>query len=140
VPRAYAPRLSTLRLASRIRALPGIESVDILPPQTLRPRTLLRVTLEPQGMNVGTYTDFTLPEARAWLESEEETPLQRMQREERSGLAGYHVANTAGARMQCDTCPFSSSDPDAIRGHEEGPWTGRGWLGNGEKHTMKEQA
>ena len=36
----------------------------------------------------------------------------------------------------CDTCPFTSSDPDAIRGHEAGPSTGRGWFGKHERHTM----
>jgi len=97
VPRAYAPTLATLDLVRRIRAVDGIASVTIIPPQSWNGRrTLLRVTLEPQGMNAGTYTDFTLPEARAWLASEEETPLQRMQREEREGLAGSHTTSTAG--------------------------------------------
>ncbi len=73
MPRAYSPRLSTAHLAGDIGRLDGIESVRILPPQTLRPRTLLRVTLttrNPWGEPV--FTDFTIPEARAWLASEKE--------------------------------------------------------------------
>lgn len=32
----------------------------------------------------------------AYPDEDAETPLERMQREERSGLAGYHVTSTAG--------------------------------------------
>ena len=35
--------------------------------------------------------------ARSRIEDERETPLERMQREERSGLGGYHVNHTTGA-------------------------------------------
>jgi hypothetical protein len=38
---------------------------------------------------------------------------------------------------QCDTCPFTTSDVDAMRGHETYLNTHpRGWLGHGEVHTM----
>lgn len=40
--------------------------------------------------------------------------------------------------MHCDTCPFTSPDPVAIRGHEAGPSSGRGWLGRGESHRMSD--
>lgn len=35
----------------------------------------------------------------------------------------------------CDKCPFTSSDPDAIRGHQYNAPV-RGWLGLFEHHTM----
>jgi hypothetical protein len=73
MPRAYSPRLTTVWLAGDIRRRPGVSKVSIIPPRRsvpIRP-TLLRVTLEPQGMNPKeVYTDFTIPEARAWLECE----------------------------------------------------------------------
>lgn len=37
---------------------------------------------------------------------------------------------------RCDTCPFESADPVAIAGHEDGPSSGRGWLGRSEHHRM----
>ena len=40
-------------------------------------------------------------------------------------------------RYQCLTCPFTTADPDAMRGHEtyldSHPL---GWLGHGERHVM----
>ena len=36
----------------------------------------------------------------------------------------------------CDTCPFTTSDPDGIAGHKAGPSTGRGWFGVREAHRM----
>lgn len=107
MPRAYTPRQSTLDLTRRIRALDGIARVDILPPSifnAVRQPARIKVTLTMMHRCVDHSTSappctpastiFTLSEAREWLASEEETPLQRMQREERSGLEGYHVANT----------------------------------------------
>lgn len=92
--RAYNPRRSTRELVRRIKALDGIARVDIIAPHhgvTITPARI-KVTLEPRGANPeGASTIFTLSEARAWLASETETPAERMQREERSGLAGYHV-------------------------------------------------
>lgn len=71
MPRAYSPRLSTASLAASIRALPGVARVDILPPASWRRRTLLRVTLTGRsGSGRTIYTDFTIPDARAWLAAE----------------------------------------------------------------------
>jgi len=47
------------------------------------------------------------------------------------------LAFFGATRRQCDLCPFGSSDPVAIRGHEAGPSSGRGWYGQGERHTMR---
>lgn len=52
------------------------------------------------------------------------------------GVVREHEHEPVPAAETCDTCPFTSSDPDAIRGHEAGPSTGRGWFGQGERHTM----
>lgn len=73
MPRGYSPRWSTIHLMADIKRQPGIESVRVIPPSRSDRRTRLRVTLEdrdPHGEPV--YTDFTLPEARAWLASEHE--------------------------------------------------------------------
>lgn len=40
------------------------------------------------------------------------------------------------APERCTTCPFETVWADAKRGHEAGPSTGRGWLGNGETHRL----
>lgn len=45
------------------------------------------------------------------------------------------TANLPGLGHVCDTCPFTSSDPDAIRGHEDHA-PANGWLGGRERHTM----
>lgn len=39
------------------------------------------------------------------------------------------------AFQACDSCPFESADPDAIEGHQRHA-PERGWLGEGERHTM----
>jgi hypothetical protein len=67
MPRAYSPRMSTTLLVARILARPGIAGCRTLPPTRWRP-TMLRITLDscdPNGRPV--YSDFTLPDARAWL-------------------------------------------------------------------------
>lgn len=41
---------------------------------------------------------------------------------------------------KCTTCPFETSDLEAVIGHEEYLTTNpRGWLGHGESHTMRYQ-
>jgi hypothetical protein len=73
MPRAYSPRLSTVWLKGDILRRPGVKSVTIIPPRRSVPTrpTMLRVYLEPQGGNPEpVYTDFTIPDARAWLACE----------------------------------------------------------------------
>jgi hypothetical protein len=64
--RAYSPRLSTVHLIADILTRPGVASVRTIPPHRGRP-TRLRVTLDGTGK---VYADFTLPEARAWLDAD----------------------------------------------------------------------
>lgn len=64
MPRAYSPRMTTTHLVACILALPGVATVRTLPPTTSR-GTRLRITLES-----GVHSDFTLPDARAWLAAE----------------------------------------------------------------------
>lgn len=42
----------------------------------------------------------------------------------------------AATRWVCTTCPFTTTHEDAARGHIAGPHTGRGWLGEGEAHSL----
>lgn len=70
MPKAYAARRSTLDLIDRIRALDGV--IRVLPFRHGRV-TKVRVYLEPNGRSQDkVYTDFTLPEAREWLEAEQQ--------------------------------------------------------------------
>jgi hypothetical protein len=70
--RAYRPRASTVDLIRRIGVLDGVERVHSIAPSRGSGRPAgLRVYLTPRREGDRTYTDFTLPEARAWLETEE---------------------------------------------------------------------
>jgi len=98
--RAYRPKPSTRELVRAIEALDGIARVDIIAPHrgvTVTPVRLKVTTEGRDGSGAAIFTIFTLSEARAWLATEQESPLQRMQREERTGLAGSHVNHTTGA-------------------------------------------
>lgn len=70
--RAYTPRPTTRDLIAKILDRPGIKSVRVIVPirsaWTTRP-TMLRVTLDDtDGWGRPIYTDFTLADARVWLD------------------------------------------------------------------------
>lgn len=46
------------------------------------------------------------------------------------------IEGPRGTRWECTVCPFTTVWEDAARGHLAGPSTGRGWLGEGEAHSL----
>lgn len=88
--RAYAPRMSTVDLIAEILARPGVKSARVIPPirsaWTTRP-TRIRITLQSRfGSPI--YDDFTLAEARAWLDAEYRYDDQASSRIESSACSG----------------------------------------------------
>ena len=76
--RAYRPSNATLDLVKRIKALDGVESVDIHSPHhgvTVEPAYLI-VTLVPGHSIPQARTSFSFSEARAWLALEEEAAVR----------------------------------------------------------------
>lgn len=74
MPRAYAARLSTTHLIGELRAI-GVERVLVIPPHRTpngRSRTKLRLFSGKDGWGQDIYSDFTIPEARAFLAHEKE--------------------------------------------------------------------
>ena len=63
--KAYSPRNTTVDLIAQILKVPGVKVARSYRPNAQR-GTFIRVTLNDFG---GTYTDFTLAEAREWLAS-----------------------------------------------------------------------
>lgn len=68
--KGYAPRMSTTHLMAEILARPGVARVRPYRP-TRQSATYLRVTLEN-----GTYTTFSLADAREWLAADRELDVQ----------------------------------------------------------------
>jgi len=69
--RAYAARLSTVHLMAELKAI-GVERVQVIPPSRHNRRTYLRLYAGTDGWGDVIYSDFTLPEARAFLAYEKE--------------------------------------------------------------------
>ncbi len=72
--RAYSPRAATVDLIAELLALPGVARVQTIAPRRgpsgSRP-TMLRITLDAvDGQGRPVYSDFTLPDARAWMAGE----------------------------------------------------------------------
>lgn len=68
--RGYTPRRATVDLMAEIMARPGVRLARPIAPSRSKP-TRLRITLDSvDGNGRPIYSDFTLPEARAWLAAE----------------------------------------------------------------------